>query len=63
MVVNPFVYEEETITYSPLNTPIIDLTNDRDVIKYAPNGTKLTGDVSSTAQVYLGGSPEAATYS
>ena len=55
-------YETETITYSPLNTPIIDLTNDTDVIKYKPDGNKITADVSSTAQVYLGGSPEVANY-
>ena len=55
-------YEIETITYSPLNTPIIDLTNDTDVIKYKPDGNKITADVLSTAQVYLGGSPEAADY-
>lgn len=56
-------YETETITYSPLNTPIIDLTNDTDVIKYKPDGTNITGSVTSTAQVYLGGSPEVASYS
>lgn len=55
-------YEEETITYSPLNSPIIDLNNDADVIKYLPNGTKITADAVSTAQVYLGGSAEAARY-
>ena len=55
-------YETETITYSPLNTPIIDLTNDTDVIKYKPDGNKITADVSSTAQVYLGGGPEVASY-
>ena len=55
-------YETETITYSPLNTPIIDLNNDTDVIKYKPDGNKITADVSSTAQVYLGGSPEDASY-
>lgn len=55
-------YESETVTYSPMNTPIIDLDNDTDVLKYKPNGDAITGTVTSTAQVYLGGSPEAATY-
>lgn len=48
-------YETETITYSPLNTPILDLTNDSDAIAYDDN-TILGNSVSSTAVVYLNGS-------
>ena len=57
-------YEVESVTYSPLNTPVIDLDNDTDAIKYNPNGTKATGSgsVYSDAQVLLGGSEEPATY-
>ena len=49
------MYEDDTITYSPLNTPVLDLTNDSDVIAYNGN-TKLGDSVSSTAVVYLNGS-------
>lgn len=48
-------YETETITYSPLNTPVLDLTNDSDAIAYDDN-TILGNSVSSTAVVYLNGS-------
>lgn len=47
-------YESETITYSPLNTPVLDLTNDSATIAY--NGADKLGDnVSSTATVWLAG--------
>lgn len=48
-------YDRETITYSPLNTPIIDLSNDSAAIVYEGN-SKLGDSVSSTAGVYLNGS-------
>lgn len=47
-------YETETITYSPLNTPVLDLTNDSGAIAYDGN-TMLGNSVSSTATVYLNG--------
>lgn len=49
------VFDSETITYSPLNTPILDLTNDNASIAY--NGEIKLGDatVSSTANLYLNG--------
>ena len=56
------VYEKETITYAPLDKPILDLTSDNASIAYDGN-TKLGNDVSSTAQVYLGTNVAAATYS
>ena len=50
------VYEQETITYSPLNTPTLDLSNDTDVILYSADGSKVLGaPVSSTAGLYLNG--------
>ena len=56
-------YETETITYSPLNTPILDLDNDSATILYSADGTVLKGTpVSSTATVYLSGDELAATY-
>ena len=50
-------YEEEEITYSPLNTPIIDLTNDSDDLVYTPGGTKIddTEVATSTASLWLNG--------
>ena len=49
------VYEEETITYSPLNTPIIDLSNDSASLPYSGD-TRLGEEVvSSTASIYLNG--------
>lgn len=51
---NRQVYEDETITYSPLNTPVLDLTNDSGAIAYDGN-TMLGNSVSSTAVVYLNG--------
>lgn len=53
---NDTLYEEEIITFSPINTPIIDLTNDNDELPYTPNNEKIgSGVVSSTAKVYLNG--------
>lgn len=50
------VYEQETITYSPLNTPTLDLSNDTDVILYSADGSEVLGaPVSSTAGLYLNG--------
>lgn len=57
------VYETETITYSPLNTPALDLDNDSDAILYSADGeTLLGGPVTSTATLYLNGDPLAANY-
>lgn len=48
--------QTETITFSPLNTPVLDLSNDDDSITYKSDGTtKVSGDVSTTAGVYLNG--------
>lgn len=47
-------YDRETITYSPLNTPVLDLSNDNASIAYEGT-TKLGSSVSSTAGVYLNG--------
>jgi hypothetical protein len=53
--------DKETITYSPLNTPVLDLTNDNDSIAYHSTGTmgKITSTdyVTTTAQLYLNGDP------
>lgn len=55
---NGVEYDTETITYSPLNTPVIDLSNDTATILYSASGTTLLGDpVSSTATLYLNGDP------
>lgn len=51
-------YDSETITYSPKNTPVVDLDNDTGAIAYDATGqTKITASdtVSSTASVYLNG--------
>lgn len=48
-------YDTETITYSPLNTPVLDLSNDSDALVYDVDGTNLSSNVSSTAVVYLNG--------
>lgn len=58
------VYEEETVMYAPLNTPVLYLSNETDVLLYAANGTDCltaTG-VSSTATLYVNGDPLEATY-
>lgn len=55
---NENVYEVETITYSPLNTPVIDLSNDTDDLSYDAYGAnKIDNDesVTSTARLYLNG--------
>jgi flagellar basal body rod protein FlgC len=60
------IYEREEITFSPLNTPVLDLTNDSAAIAYKVNGEKvtLTDTVESTATLYLNGSAiSGATYS
>lgn len=52
------VYEVETITYSPLNTPVVDLSNDTDDLSYDASGTtKIDSNesVTSTARLYLNG--------
>lgn len=58
------VYEEETIMYAPLNTPVLTLSNDTDVLLYAANGTDcITKDgVRSTATLYVNGDPLEAEY-
>lgn len=48
------LYDTETVTYSPLNTPVLDLSNDNASIAYSSN-TKLGSNVSSTAGIYLNG--------
>lgn len=64
------IYESETITFSPLNTPVIDLTNDSAALTYTAGGTKINKEegkediVESTATLYLNGKPvEGVTYS
>jgi len=52
--------DTEEITYSPKNTPVLDLSNDSASIAYDGN-TKLGSDVSSTATVYLNGETVTAT--
>ena len=52
------VYKFETITYSPLNTPVVDLSNDTDDLSYDASGTtKIDNNekVTSTAGLYLNG--------
>ena len=51
------IYEREEITFSPLNTPILSLTNDSGAIPYGSNGQKMNPDdtVSTTAELYLNG--------
>ena len=51
------IYEREEITFSPLNTPILSLTNDSGAILYGSNGQKMNPDdtVSTTAELYLNG--------
>lgn len=58
------IYEEETIMYAPLNSPVLHLSNEADVLLYAANGTdclSATG-VRSTATLYVNGDPLEATY-
>ena len=64
------IYESETITFSPLNTPVIDLTNDSAALTYTAGGLKINKEegkedvVESTATLYLNGKPvEGVTYS
>ena len=50
--------DSEIITYSPLNTPVLDLSNDTGDLAYSANGTtKLnsTNTTSSIATIYLNG--------
>jgi hypothetical protein len=50
------VYEFETITYSPLNTPVLDLSNDTASLVYSADNIKLGDEtISSTATLYLNG--------
>ena len=53
------VLDQETITYSPQNSPVLDLTNDSATLAYSSDGsTKIgTDTVSSTATLYLNGEP------
>lgn len=62
------VYETETITYSPLNTPVLDLDNDTDTILYPAKAADdengpLGLPVASRATLYLNGDELAASYS
>lgn len=61
-------YETETVTYSPLNTPILDLDNDTDTILYPAKAEDdyqgpLGDPVESKATLYLNGDPLEASYS
>lgn len=56
------LFDAETITFAPLDTPVIDLNNDNAAIAYY-GSVKLGTNVSSTARVYLGTTQQAATYS
>lgn len=48
-------YANETITYSSLTSPTMDLSRDSGAINYDSDGMTKTGsDISSTATVYLG---------
>lgn len=50
------VYEAETITYSPLNTPALDLSNDSAALTYTAGGDKIgESTVSTTPTLYLNG--------
>jgi hypothetical protein len=52
------VVDSEVITYSPADTPVLDLSNDRATLTYTPTGKKIgTDTVSSTATLYLDGQP------
>jgi hypothetical protein len=53
---SPIVYSDETIIFSPLNTPILSLTNENASINYTSDGVTNIGEpVSSTAALYLNG--------
>lgn len=48
--------ESNIITYSPMNTPVLDLSNDSASLTYDSSGNKIgTAAVSCTAAVYLDG--------
>lgn len=52
------VTESEIITFSPLNTPVLDLSNDTGDLAYSADGTTPldpTNTASSTATIYLNG--------
>lgn len=52
------IYLQEEIPFSPLNTPIINLTRDSGALTYNNDGTTKIGSdtVSTTAELYLNGS-------
>jgi hypothetical protein len=53
---NPVIYSDETITYSPLNTPTLSLTNESASINYTSDGmTNIGDDLSSSATLYSNG--------
>lgn len=58
LITNEAVYEMEEIPFSPLNTPIVNLTNDMAAIAYNADGSKLNDEdiASTTAGLYLNGS-------
>ena len=59
-----YTYDTETIMYAPLNTPIIMLSKDTDVILYTADGEqKLGDDVTTTAELYVNGNILPASYS
>jgi hypothetical protein len=56
-------YETETITYSPLNTPLLLLSKENAALLYAADGvTRSGGTVESTASLYVNGNILPATY-
>lgn len=57
LVADERVYEIETIPYSPLNTPVINLDNDTAALPYDQDGVNVLygTEVSTTASVYLNG--------
>lgn len=56
------IYDRETIPFSPINSPILNLTNDSASIAYKADGSKVTDSdtVSTTAELWVNGSKLAA---
>lgn len=52
---NETEYETETITYSPLNTPVLDLSNDTATLTYEGDIKLGAENATTTAKVYLNG--------
>lgn len=50
-------YERETITFSPKDVPVLDLSNDSESIAVDPTGNQIgTEEATSTATIYFNGS-------